>query len=519
MLKKIFIYLVLTSTLILSSLFAEETKTIRVLTVGNSFAGDACYYLRQITASVPGCKIAIGGANLAGSDLRRHANFIKECETDPSKAPYGGRCSLQHLLQQKKWDVVTIQQATYNGFKAETFQPHADVIVAYIKKHAPDAEILLHQTWAYAPDCNLLKRGKMSREEMHEGLIKNYHDLAKHFGGLRQLKSGAAFERCFKANPDIDLWNEKTRHYANFEGSYLLGCVWFSELFGISPEKITYVPRELKADVAAKLRKAADNSPATAPKEEKKTIRVLNIGDIFTKGAYRYLGKIAESVQGRKIEITNAHLREWDLAKHAKHIKQFETDPNNKPYRKKYTLKEKLQLAKWDVVTIQQVSTLSFRAGSFQPHADEIVAFIKKHAPDSEILIHQTWAYPSDNKRLKRFKISREQMHERLTKNYNDLAKHFGGLRQLKSGAAFYRCFEANPDIDLWSGDRLHANREGRFLLGCVWFSELFGISPEKITFVPRGMKADVAATLRKAALSSPAIAPRPVAQNTGEVK
>ena len=255
--KKSIIQIVCITLFAVTSLFAEDVKTIKVLTIGNSFANNACTFLKPIAASVPGCKVEFTKANIGGCSLDKHAALIKKCEADPTLKPYYKKYTLKDRLQADKWDVVTIQQVSHKSYKPETFHPHADELVAFIKKYAPDSEILIHETWAYAPDCKRLKGFGINREQMNERLVKNYHDLSKFFGGLRILKSGEAFTRCLKTNPEIDLWSEKDRYHANRKGCYLLGCVWFSELFGISPEKISYVPKGIEPDVAVKLRKAA----------------------------------------------------------------------------------------------------------------------------------------------------------------------------------------------------------------------------------------------------------------------
>ncbi len=255
--KKSFVLFVCIGIFAVTSLFAEDVKTIKVLTIGNSFADNACTYLKQIAESVPGCKVEFAKANIGGCPLDKHAKLIKDCEVDPELKPYSKKYTLKELLQKDKWDVVTIQQVSHKSFKPETFHPYADELVSFVKKNAPDSEILIHETWAYAPDCKRLTGFGINRDQMHEGRMKNYYDLSKFFGGLRILKSGEAFTRCLKTNPDIDLWNAKDRFHANSNGCYMIGCVWFSELFGISPEKVAFVPKGIEPDVAAKLRKAA----------------------------------------------------------------------------------------------------------------------------------------------------------------------------------------------------------------------------------------------------------------------
>jgi hypothetical protein len=240
-----------------ASLFAETVKTVKVLTIGNSFADNACCFLQPIVESVPGCKIQIMKANIGGCSLEKHAQLIKACDADPAFKPYQKKYSLKELLRKEKWDVVTLQQVSHFSFCPESYQPFADELFACIKSNAPKAEILIHQTWAYAPDSKRLAGFGMTRQEMNDGLITCYADLSRYFGGLRMLKSGEAFTVSLAANPEIDLWHAKDRFHASKEGCYLAGCVWFAELFGISPERVTYLPTGMKPDVATALRSAA----------------------------------------------------------------------------------------------------------------------------------------------------------------------------------------------------------------------------------------------------------------------
>ncbi|MCR9116562.1 MAG: hypothetical protein NXI22_06360, partial [bacterium] len=57
-------------------------RSIRVLTIGNSFAGNACKYLKEI-ARDGNVKLTIGTANLGGCTLERHATLAKQSAADP----------------------------------------------------------------------------------------------------------------------------------------------------------------------------------------------------------------------------------------------------------------------------------------------------------------------------------------------------------------------------------------------------------------------------------------------------
>ena len=234
-----------------------EVQTVKVLTIGNSFSENACKYLKQITESVDGCNIIIGKASVGGCSLEQHADLIKKGEEDPTFKPYWNKSStLKELLLKENWDVVTIQQVSYLSFKAESYHPYVDEIISYVKKYAPQAQIYIHETWAYAPDCSRLEVFGISSKQMYKGLRKNYKTLSKQ-NDFSILPSGDAFYQAHKKNSEIDLWSEKDRYHASENGCYMAGCVWFGELFNRSPEEVKYVPAEISAETASYLRKAA----------------------------------------------------------------------------------------------------------------------------------------------------------------------------------------------------------------------------------------------------------------------
>lgn len=226
--------------------------TVRVLTIGNSFADNATRYLEEISSSVPGKHLIVGKANLGGAPLDRHTDFIKKSEEDATFKPYGDK-SLKDWLELDHWDIVTIQQVSHKSYKAETYHPYVDELITFIRVHAPEAEIYIHQTWEYAPDCPRLDEFGITSNKMYRGLKKNYRSLSKEYG-LRTLNSGDAFHRARKKF-GMDLWNESDRFHANSLGCYLGGLVWFSGIFQVSPEEVKFLPSDISVEEGRAIKK------------------------------------------------------------------------------------------------------------------------------------------------------------------------------------------------------------------------------------------------------------------------
>jgi len=290
------------------------TAAIKVLMVGNSFSRDAATYLGDL-AHTGGKNIVLLNAFNPGCSLSGHVNGINAAEKDPQSpqarmythegslgggASLGANFSLREALESDKWDYVTIQQASANSYDPKTYEPFAAQLVAYIRKYAPQAEILVHETWAYREDDELFKDGSFTSDKMHEELQAAYTQLAKNYH-LRMIPVGDAFQAArhtdrwhFVPDPNYDLahptpgvspdqkgslnvgfgwdWNNKKfsgdTHHLNASGKYLGSAVLYEALFGESVKDVAFCPKELDADSAADLRRIADETEQDQKKQD-----------------------------------------------------------------------------------------------------------------------------------------------------------------------------------------------------------------------------------------------------------
>ena len=274
-----------------------EGKTVKVLAVGNSFSNNALMYFKDIvTAS--GNQAVTAHAMIGGCDFERHMRHADAYEADPNDPdghPYPGKKSLKELLTQDAWEYVTIQQVSHKSFKPETFQPHADRLIAYIRKYAPQAEIVIHQTWAYRDDHPFWGLPDFSPDVMYKGLRAAYDGLAKE-KGFRLIPCGDAMEAArrdpawgkFVPDPAFDPktavypavpknekrslhggynWKQDAKtgknklgwdkFHANAQGAYLQGCVWLEFFYGQSAVGNRFVPKGVKPEDAAILQRIA----------------------------------------------------------------------------------------------------------------------------------------------------------------------------------------------------------------------------------------------------------------------
>ena len=277
-----------------------QTKTIRLLTVGNSFSHNATHYLGEL-AKAAGDTLILREDNVGGASLELHWSKAEAFEKNPADklGHYTAGKSLKDALTGEQWDCITIQQASIKSHDIATYRPFGKQLSDYIRRHAPDATLLLHETWEYRADdprfsASAPKPGEpKTQDEMYAGLSNAYATIAKELG-VRRLPVGDAFHL---ANRDAQWgfhpsakpfdskhakpgelpeqthslnvgWNWKKAtdgtmkltmdgHHANMAGEYLGACVWYEVLFGKCVEGNTFVPAGLNADHAKFLRATA----------------------------------------------------------------------------------------------------------------------------------------------------------------------------------------------------------------------------------------------------------------------
>lgn len=275
---------------------APAGKHLRVLAVGNSFSGNTGHYFADIVKA-SGNTVTFVNAYIGGCSLARHMRHADAHEANPDDKegkPYNGK-SLKELLLQDQWDVITIQQFSGDSYKPETYRPHGQRLADYIRKYAPKAEIVVHETWAYRADDPLFAKPEFSSADMSRGLHAAYAGIARDLGGLRVIPVGTAFETArldpawgpVVRDPEFDYaaapaypalpkeqrslnvgyyWKKdkdgkQTRiydgHHANVNGEYLGGAVWAEFLFGTSVVGNRFVPPKMDPQDAAILQRIA----------------------------------------------------------------------------------------------------------------------------------------------------------------------------------------------------------------------------------------------------------------------
>jgi hypothetical protein len=296
-------------------------KTVRLLTVGNSFSRNATRYLDDL-AKAGGHSLIHRPIYVGGASLELHAEKAQRHEQDPDDPAgrYANGRSLKQELLDEPWDYVTIQQASIRSHDVDTYRPHAQQLFEAIRRYAPQAEVLVHQTWAYRCDdprfaVETPEPGEPATQEaMYQGLSHAYRTIAAELG-VRMIPVGDAFyqadtdpQRGYRPDGRFDFqsaqapalpdqtrslhvgWRWQKRpdgtstlgmdgRHANQAGEYLGGCVFYEVLLGTSVVSNPFVPEGLEPDYARFLRQVAHEAVG------KVDCRREGVGSRFRHGA------------------------------------------------------------------------------------------------------------------------------------------------------------------------------------------------------------------------------------------
>lgn len=217
---------------------------MNVLAIGNSYSEDGTRYVHQLAESC-GEIINITNLVIGGCTLERHFRNMhsegKVYQHEFNGMYTGLDVSLKEALLIREWDVITIQQQSFNSTKYDTFQPYLNELVAYIRKLSPKAKIALQQTWGYR-DGEKSLRFYENGSAMFADIKSSYARAAEEIQADMIIKSGEVFEG-LKANGVYDYFRDPI-HASLGLGRYALGLMWVKTLTGKSP----YETGEIRLD-------------------------------------------------------------------------------------------------------------------------------------------------------------------------------------------------------------------------------------------------------------------------------
>ena len=229
-------------------------------------------------------------------------------------------------------------------------------------------------------------------------------------------------------------------------------------------------------------------------------MQILSIGNSFSQDAQTYLYRMAKSMFSVNLFIGGCSL---DL-----HYRNMLGDKNNYSLEVcnvrtgfNMSIKEALLSRKWDVITLQQVSSASYRYESYFPYVEELAAYVRKCNPAAKLYIHETWGYETGCEKIERQGFrTMDEMSERVFATYAKVAETIGADGIIPAGHGLLALSHAQDKPVHRDGS--HADLGiGRYMLGCVWYETLTGKpAPENFSDFDVEVTPEEAALVREVA-------------------
>lgn len=263
---------------------AAKPRRLKILMIGNSFSERMVEAMppiaKDLGLGLDICSLYIGGSALAwhwfNTQTPTNSPYkVTRCTDGTFSKPFNG--NIPKVIASEKWDIVTIQQSSSYSWQPKTYHPWGDKLVKYIRENAPQAKIVVQETWSYTPWDPRLGEWKINQDEMYEKLHAAYADFAGAYG-FEIIPMGTAVQLVRKELPvryredslggDVvgnAKFVKKDGKYVPVgdvfhmgpDGNYLQALVWTAKLFGVDVTKTASKPSGMDPKRAEFLRRIA----------------------------------------------------------------------------------------------------------------------------------------------------------------------------------------------------------------------------------------------------------------------
>ncbi|HKU36740.1 MAG TPA: hypothetical protein VJR89_01300 [Polyangiales bacterium] len=231
---------------------SRKQQALRVLLVGNSYTRFNLLHMliERIAESAGGPRVHIDVEARPGYSLRMHLKTR----------------SVLNKIRNGRYSHVVLQGHSLSAVD------HPDELVADAERlhteiTASGSRTVLYETWARKPNNALYKKHAVvhSFEDMVGRIDRAYSGLARQLGaGLAPV--GGAFERAWRADPQIALWGGDGSH-PTLAGSYMAACVLYGAITGRDPREADWAPYPIGAELAQNIRSVAATTLAGVPNQ------------------------------------------------------------------------------------------------------------------------------------------------------------------------------------------------------------------------------------------------------------
>ena len=225
---------------------------LSVLCIGNSFSQDAMEYFYQIANNLGITKMVLGNLYIGGCTLATHASnaandsaaYIYYKNTSGSWTSTNN-VKMSTALTERSWDFVTMQQASPDSGKAETYGSNLTNLIAYVKsklKNPNATKLAWHMTWAYQANSTHSGFANYSKNQttMYDAIVSAVNSQIVPNRDIEIIiPTGTAIQN-LRSSILGDNLTRDGHHLSNGVGRYTAALMFVRELTGLDISGVTW---------------------------------------------------------------------------------------------------------------------------------------------------------------------------------------------------------------------------------------------------------------------------------------
>lgn len=260
----------------------RETRTLKLLMIGNSFSQDTVNWLPGIAKSLGFTEIVIGNLVIGGCTLNTHYNNSQSNSAayeftyyqNNSWTTESAKVTMQYGLRFTDWDFISLQQQSGNSGNVASYNSDLDGLVRYVKGVATNKNMKLvwNMTWAYPTGSGwfggLYNNNQMNMYNsivaaVQEKIVTNSEfSLISPAGTAIQNGRTSYIGDDYRGDNEntVDEWNRDGAHLSQWEGRFVSSLTMFCTLTGYMPNEITYLPPNVDNKEGEVIRECVTNA-------------------------------------------------------------------------------------------------------------------------------------------------------------------------------------------------------------------------------------------------------------------
>lgn len=234
-----------------------KENSLKILSIGNSFAVDTNEYLPKIAQNLGVMNLQIVTLYIGGCSINRHYSNALSGEPAYVAKAYEAEAgewreatelvSLKDAIGSDDWDFISIQHGTGDGsrYTLEESYKNLSRLVAYVRQRAnPKAKLVFNMAWVMEPDSTHPEIRFYNGDQllMYQKLADLTARIVLPMPGLDLVSPAGTAIQNARATGKFESLSRDGFHLSLAHGRYVAALTFFGTLAKVNLDDVTYAP-------------------------------------------------------------------------------------------------------------------------------------------------------------------------------------------------------------------------------------------------------------------------------------